>query len=225
MKCSEEVLRCTAITPDRTDVYVIRGDNGDLLIDTGIRTSLHQIDRWIKRNKFEIKWIFLTHGHFDHTWNARFFKQKYGAEVIIHEKDKNFLTEGEHRKLFPVHKMTKASERMFDSLLRKCISPYCRADYILKDGDTDFLKALGFDAEVVMLPGHTEGSMGILQNKVLYCGDAIAAKKGKYYITMLAENKTQAYETEKKIFSINPEILAPGHGRLVIRESSAQEIR
>ena len=53
-------------------------------------------------------------------------------------------------------------------------------DYYLTDSDTDFLRKLGFDADVIMLPGHTAGSMGIVADNVIYAGDACSSVRGEY---------------------------------------------
>ena len=218
MKKTQTILQCTGLAIDKPIVYILRGEQGDLLIDTGTRQVTHQIDRWILRNHFNIKWIFLTHGHFDHTWNARYFKQKYNADVILHEKDRALFCEGEHFELFPSSEKTVRITAVSNKFAAKFTAPFCRVDKFISDGETDFLRSLGFDADIVMLPGHTEGSMGILQGRVLYAGDSVSAKGGDYYTAMFGENVKALLESEKKIFELNPLIIAPGHGHIIINE-------
>lgn len=220
MKRSKKILYCTGRSKDRPLVYVLRGENGDLLIDTGNKSVTHQIDRWIRRNKFQIKWIFLTHGHFDHTWNAQFFKRKYGAKVILHEKDRHLFCMDEPAPLYPSTDKNIRITAAANALQYGNAAPFCKVDYFLKDEDTDFLRTLGFDADIVMLPGHTAGSMGIVQGRVLYAGDAISAKRGDYFTAMFGESVNEIFTTEKKIFDENPLVIAPGHGQLVINEKA-----
>ena len=44
--------------------YVIRGENGDMLIDTGMEKYRDYIESWLTH--YNIKLILLTHGHYDH---------------------------------------------------------------------------------------------------------------------------------------------------------------
>ncbi len=217
---SKKILYCTGRSKEKPLVYVLRGKNGDLLIDTGDRSVTHQVDRWIRKNGFQIKWIFLTHGHFDHTWNAQFFKRKYGAEVILHEKDRDLFCLDEPSRLYSSAEKNNRLTAAANKLLFGTVGPFCKVDYFLTDEDTDFLRRLGFDAEVVMLPGHTAGSMGILCGRVLYSGDAVSAKGGDYFTAMFGEQVDNIYESEKKIFSLNPLVIAPGHGQLIINEKA-----
>ena len=50
------------------NLYVIKGKNGDILIDTGFIGIKRPLKRWL--NQFNIKLVILTHAHVDHTWNA-----------------------------------------------------------------------------------------------------------------------------------------------------------
>jgi len=212
------MLYKTAITPDKPIVYVIRGSQGDLLIDTAHRTVTKSIERWIRKEKLNVKWLFLTHGHYDHTYNARYLQERFGCRVIIHEKDVGYVQGQPCRKVYPSAKEHIAITAAANALCKTVKMPTCDIDYCLTDKDTDFLRSLGFDADIVMLPGHTLGSMGVLQGKVLYCGDACSAKRGDYYTAMFGEDVDAIYESEKKIFEINPLIIAPGHGQIIINE-------
>lgn len=61
--------------------------------------------------------------------------------------------------------------------------------------------------------------MGILQGRVMYCGDAVSDKGGDYFTAIFGENIDSIYVSEKKIFELNPLIIAPGHGKHIINES------
>ena len=50
------------------NVYVIKGINGDILIDTGFIGIKLFLKKWL--DKFNIKLIILTHAHIDHIWNV-----------------------------------------------------------------------------------------------------------------------------------------------------------
>lgn len=64
-------------------VYVIQGENGDMLVDTGFYSTYKSIIKWIEKNEFNITDIFVTHAHPDHDWNVAKLKKKYVPDVVI----------------------------------------------------------------------------------------------------------------------------------------------
>ena len=65
--------------------YIIRGAEGDLLVDTGFYMNRRALLQWL--SVYSVKWIFLTHAHPDHDWNAAAVAQKTGAKILLHEAD------------------------------------------------------------------------------------------------------------------------------------------
>jgi glyoxylase-like metal-dependent hydrolase (beta-lactamase superfamily II) len=82
----------------------------------------------------------------------------------------------------------------------------------IENSDTEVLKELGIDAEVVPLPGHTLGLSGILKDGVLYCGDAFTCLGGAPRISPNVYDVELMKDSLRKILGINPEWIAPGHG-------------
>ena len=67
------------------NVYVIKGKDGDILIDTGFIGMRKSLKKWL--DKFNIKLIILTHAHVDHVWNVDYLKKLYGCDVAIGKLD------------------------------------------------------------------------------------------------------------------------------------------
>lgn len=111
-----------------------------------------------KLEEIKIKYILLTHGHFDHIMGVHGLKEKTGALVAIHEADEDCLydptkslSEGNtHEKQIPVH-----------------------ADILLKDGDE--LKIGETVIRVMHTPGHTLGSVCYIieEEKTIFSGDTL----------------------------------------------------
>ena len=217
---TQRLIYITGECQQKPIVYALHGEQGDMLIDTGTGTMVHQLDDWIKETDLNVRWAFLTHGHFDHTWNCRFLKQKYGTQIILHEKDRELLALGETRTLYASKYCNKAVTEMCNEINEVCApyAPVCKVDYYIGNEDTGFLRTLGFDADIVMLPGHTSGSVGVMQGKVLYCGDACSAKNGQYFTAMFGDEPESIIASENRIFELNPIIIAPGHGKIIINE-------
>ena len=67
------------------NVYVIKGKNGDILIDTGFIGIRKPLKKWL--DKFNIKLVILTHAHVDHIWNASYIKKIYNCQIAIGKND------------------------------------------------------------------------------------------------------------------------------------------
>ena len=67
------------------NLYVIKGEDGDILIDTGFIGMKRALKRWL--DKFNIKLVILTHAHVDHTWNTAFIKKLYKCKIALSKDD------------------------------------------------------------------------------------------------------------------------------------------
>jgi glyoxylase-like metal-dependent hydrolase (beta-lactamase superfamily II) len=82
----------------QSGVYLIRGKGENLLIDSGNWTLpefnngmgeflVEQLDR----EKNDLKYLFITHFHYDHVGNALMLKKRYGATVVCHPLDRPII--------------------------------------------------------------------------------------------------------------------------------------
>lgn len=200
--------------------YMIHGKHGDLLVDTGFFTFSRAYWKWL--SEYQVRWVFLTHAHPDHDWNAAKIKQT-GAKIMLDERDRllrgNFLMQ----RVMPTAnrwRFRNVTQNIGGGLLK---SPHYEPDIWFRADDAHLLKKYGFDAEIVHLPGHTYGSSGILHNDVLYCGDAFTAIYGKPDITMHAVSPALMADSLRKILKIRPKWLACGHG-LPVRIQDAEPV-
>lgn len=223
---TNEKYRCGDITYHSfrgTTIYVLHGTNGDMLIDTGLFHIKHALRKWADR--FDIKYIFLTHAHADHDWNAAYFQKRYGAKIILNANDlrlrHNFASQplqATRRKYRWKNFTLNISGRLFPS-------PSYKPDIVIKRGDTKLLRRLGFDADLVFLPGHTAGMTGILSGDTLYCGDAFTALFYEPEIPPYAADIPTMKKSLRKIAGLNVKWLACGHGIPVKMSSSKRVIR
>jgi len=73
------------------------GNNAYLLYDKGTKDAFLidvpkpslEIRRFLQKNELTLKFILLTHGHFDHIWGF----QGFSVPFFIHPKDEEFLTD------------------------------------------------------------------------------------------------------------------------------------
>jgi glyoxylase-like metal-dependent hydrolase (beta-lactamase superfamily II) len=201
--------------------YILRGTDGDLLIDTGLPQTYPAMKRWLRA--FDIRYVLLTHAHADHDWNAARLKTA-GANILLGRRDYSL------RRHFLLQPQLATSPRYILRTAFQCLggafikSPRYQPD-ILLDDRSDILKALGFDAEVIALPGHTLGSVGVLQGNVLYCGDTFTALWGKPMIPPNVHSRALLKDSLRRILHIHPKWLACGHGLPVRMEDAEPVIR
>lgn len=189
--------------------YILRGAKGDMLIDTGMPQVWCGLKKWLAA--FEVKHVFLTHAHADHDWNAAKL-QKSGAKILLSEKDRtlrqNFMSQPVKPTL-PKYRLRNCTQLISGKLFK---SPPYEPDIYITDEDTHILEDMGYNAQIVPLPGHTYGSLGILSGDVLYCGDAFTMLWRKPDITPHAVSPELMANSLQTILALSPKLLCCGHG-------------
>ena len=103
----------------------------------------------------DLKYILLTHGHFDHIIGAKSVKEKYGAQVVISKEDE------------PMLNSSKLSLAVFCNAPQNNVD----ADIIVKDGDEITLGETKI--KVMATPGHTSGSVCYIAENCIFSGDTL----------------------------------------------------
>ena len=206
-----------------TTIYIIHGRNGDMLVDTGLFHVRRAVRKWADRHN--IKYIFITHAHADHDWNASRFKKHFGAKLLLNRRDFKLRSRFASQPLKATRPKYRFKNFQLNITGRLFPSPSYKPDIVIKSGDTNLLRRLGFDADLVFLPGHTAGMTGILSGDTLYCGDAFTALFYEPEIPPYAADIPTMKKSLRKIAGLNVKWLACGHGIPVKMSSSKRVIR
>lgn len=212
--------------------YLSKTDEGFILFDTGGHLLLDKeySDRQEELIKSlekagcmpgDLKAIVLTHGDNDHSGNAAFLRDKYGAVIAMHSDDVNLvedltmdkMMESFHFRTIPYKIVFRLMKKQIIKITTKNLNGFMKfkPDILLKDGD-DLLK-FGFHAKVIHLPGHTPGSIGILcEGGELISGDIFANMK-KPALALNAYDLKQMKKSAAKLKSMNITTIYPGHGK------------
>lgn len=200
------------VTPNLTmlvvngwQVYVWRDGDSATLIDTGAPGSGADIAAAVPG----INRIVLTHGHVDHTGSAAELCESTGARVFAGAGDAAAIRAGtplpppvfEDWEV-PIHERVAAN--LPDS------APAVPVDRELRDGDVlDF----GGGAEILSIPGHTEGSIAIHlpRHGVLLTGDTIA-NVGTVMLGTFNQNRARTVESFHRLAALDVETACFGHG-------------
>jgi glyoxylase-like metal-dependent hydrolase (beta-lactamase superfamily II) len=191
--------------------YLVRDDGGYFLIDTAKSGKRAVVEKELERlgcKPGDLKLIVLTHGDFDHCGNAAYLRQKFGAQIAMHEADSGMTDRGD---MFWNRKTPNLMVRSLMSLLFKLEdADRFKPDFCIKEGDN--LAEYGVDAEVIELPGHSKGSVGLMTEAGdLFCGDLLA-NVNEPDLWSLIDDPEAAKASVEKLRDREINTVYPGHG-------------
>jgi glyoxylase-like metal-dependent hydrolase (beta-lactamase superfamily II) len=182
--------------PYLTNCYILDDEkSGECAVFDVGGYNKSRINKWLSNvDESKIKYIFLTHRHYDHVAGVEELRLRTGAKVIIGEKDKEGL-----------YDEVASLAVDFARPLNKC------KDFeTVKEGDTFYLGDKKI--EVIETPGHTVGSVTYLVDDFMMCGDFIFF--GSIGRTDLATgNMADMKKSISKIKKLDKDyIICNGHG-------------
>ena len=132
-----------AYDEDKVAVVIDPGDEGQKLVEA------------IRNRGLDVRYILLTHGHFDHTGAVMEIKNEFGAKLCVSGEDAEMLTDPQ-----------------LSLAMRQRWKPEdIPIDWLLSDGDV--LEAGKMRFEVIATPGHSKGSVTYRCENVLFTGDTL----------------------------------------------------
>lgn len=150
----------------------------------------------VKKHNLRVKYIIITHGHFDHIGALADVKEETGAQVAVHKNDKGMLIN---------------PEKSLSSLVSegsKAVNP----DILLEDGER--LRVGDMELKILHTPGHSPGGICVsIDDKVLISGDTLFA--GSIGRTDLPGGNFDMLirSIKSKLMVLDEEITVyPGHG-------------
>lgn len=179
-----------------TNCYIVKGEQGDLVIDPGQGSF-----DWVMQNTGKIAAVLNTHGHFDHVYDDAKL-QRMGAKIYIHESDAFML------RADPFGTMPESIE----------------ADVLVKGQEQSF-EIAGFNVKFSLFAGHTPGSCMIEAGGVVFSGDVIfKGSIGRWDFPF--SNGAQMRESLHKILQIKGDFtLYPGHGPNTSLQDERQNLK
>lgn len=199
-----------------TNCYLLEGESL-VLVDTGWPGRLNSLKRKASRAGYDlrqVKYIVLTHHHLDHASNTAAVKKLSGAEMMAHSLDVPVIDGSSPPP--PSSEICAAGKalRMAPGIVSRVMSYRpVQVEHHLESGDElDFLPGW----EVIHLPGHTRGSMGLLNREKRWAlaGDALSHLFGMLWLPTLAfsDSLTDIATSIEVLRDLDLKVLYSGHG-------------
>lgn len=190
-----------------SNCYLVYNDDTQrcLVIDPGSEKSEREIS-FIIDNKLHLDYIIISHEHTDHNWGVNALHKKYPtAQIICSEKCKKGLQ--------------RANDMYF---LFYYDNPNYRyvidnPDVIIKE-DNHIMDWDSSKLHFVLSPGHSNGSMCISINDMLFTGDTMMPYKA--YFNGRDSDKLkwkESINSIRKMYQSNM-VIYPGHGEIICLE-------
>ena len=189
------ILMRLIVGPLQVNCYILADEKTKeaVVIDPG--DDAEDILKIIKEKGLSVKYIVNTHGHFDHVGANAKLKDATGADILLHEADAELLSS------------SLGQARMFG--MKTAPSP--PADRYIRDGD--IITAGEVSLRVLYTPGHSSGGISLLEDDMVFTGDALFAgsigrtdRPGGDLMTLIGAIKTKLLDLpdDTRVF--------PGHG-------------
>lgn len=205
------------------DSFILFDTGGHITMDKNFTNRRDILERGLENagcTPGKLKLVVLTHGDNDHAGNAAFIRDKFNVKIAMHSGDTKLVDNPSMEVMMksfqyksPVFKavfklMKEKIIKVTDKTLKDFES--FTPDIYLNDGDS--LAPYGFDAKIIHIPGHTDGSIGVLMsNGDLICGDILTNGKkpapapNAYDFRLLSDSI-------KKVKEMKIGKVYPGHG-------------
>ena len=134
--------------------YAVENEDGIFLVDPGEYTE--KLALYVKQNSSNIKYILLTHLHFDHIRaTAKIKNQCPNAKIVMHSLDANEVNNPQ------INLAAYFGYQIDDISVDVC----CEDLQIITTGATNI--------RVMHTPGHTEGGVCYIVEDVIFSGDTL----------------------------------------------------
>ncbi|TYO95100.1 MBL fold metallo-hydrolase [Desulfallas thermosapovorans] len=189
------ILEGFGVGPMGANCYIIGCDKTKeaVVVDPGAEGG--RILSRLKSLGLTCKYIILTHGHVDHIAALKEVREATGAQVLIHTRDADMLT----------------NPGLNLSMFMGTVLKFKEAERLLEDGDKIQVGQLSI--EVIHTPGHTPGGISLKVGKNLITGDTLFQGSvgrsdfpgGNHNVLINSiKNRLMVFPDETKVY--------PGHG-------------
>jgi len=210
----------------RTNVYLIPTSQGNVLVDTGVKSTYRHLRKRISAIHLiseSIDYLVLTHTHFDHCQNARRIKEKDGCQIILGAEEAEFTVKGKTPIPGGTFSFTRFVVRIGRMLEERQFGykPFT-GDKLVHDDFT----LIDEDIKIRLLstPGHSIGSISIIvDNDIALVGDTLFGVFKDSIFPPFADDIPSVIRSWAKLLNTGCQVFLPGHGSEIKRELLEKE--
>ena len=207
------VARVELMNATRTNIYLVRGPDGDTLVDPGPVGTAPVLLALDRRGDFRLARVVVTHAHPAHAGSAARVARGTGVRVFVHADDVPFL-DGTREPLLPSGRrgqLMAALGRVVD-----LCPPVYRLEPLAADGVVAGLR-------VLPTPGHTPGHVCLWheEDRALLSGDALVVDGGEPALpaSSLSHDPVRARAALAPLRALPVRHLLPGHGPPILDDA------
>jgi glyoxylase-like metal-dependent hydrolase (beta-lactamase superfamily II) len=168
-----------------------------IVIDPGFREDI--IINTLEREKGIIKYIFLTHAHYDHVGAVKEVSDHFSIPYYIHKFDLKLLRRASLYSISMENRDISYSQNFVTY-------------------DKEIYNWGGDEIKVTHTPGHTNGSVCLSFSSFIFSGDLILLSEDQSKLPGYEENDWKnSVQTVLKSFEFNS-VFFPGHGKQMTKE-------
>ena len=204
--------------PYPPNVYVISDGGEAALIDAGFGDdeSFNKRTEALKEHfaGLRIKYIIITHHHYDHSSGAQRLREATGAQIVMHRDEEPLLLapEAETGDMEIPEDQKEAREQA-----KKWRAEAAKAVPDVRASDNDVLEVGGLHLRLLHTPGHTAGHLCILleEDGLLFSGDNVLGVGTAAIAPPPHGDMAEYIRSLRKMQAVESEQLGPGHGPAV----------
>ncbi len=177
--------------------YLLYDESKACLIDPGFNGK--EVIAFLKAKNLKLDTVILTHGHFDHICDLTLLDHEYDFRVYLHESDLIIINNNDYNYANFFNRSQFFVPRNLEIITAK------------DQSEIDFGNA---KLKVLWTPGHTEGSICIKYNNMLFSGDTLFADSiGRTDLFSGSMNKINKSLKKLNELISNNVMVYPGHGK------------
>jgi len=204
--------------PQSPNVFLVRDGDEAALIDSGFGDEPSvkaRLDFLAEHKDVRVKYIVLTHHHFDHTSGAGQLRDATGGAVALHPDEDKFLRDwqGEAPQDIEVPEEMKELAEKIEGFRKQAAA----ADPTVAITDGDEFAVGSLTLRIVHTPGHTLGSVCVYipEERALFTGDT-ALGLGTVAISPPPHGDMGLYlQSLERLKTLDCALMLPGHGQSV----------
>ncbi len=205
--------------PQAPNVFLVHDGGEGALIDSGFgdeKSVRVRLDFLKEHSAIKVRYILLTHHHFDHTSGAQQLRTATGARVVLHAGEEKFLLDSKSEAPQDLEATAEENKQVAEAIQRfRDQAAEATPDMRVSDGEEFTVGSL--TVQVVHTPGHTLGSVCFYMpgEKALFTGDT-ALGLGTVAISPPPYGDMGLYlESLARLKTYDCALMLPGHGQNV----------